>query len=491
MPASAPSTTPVPPCCTPETERTASGCPPTCSASSRPSAASPRPWAGIFWDESFEAAGLFPRIRDRLERNLIAASGGNPDDPKGFNRAVRPPSKSDLKQPEELVATYLGGTPVEGLFRQALPFTIPTATRFEHHHIIAGSGHGKTQTLQFLIGEDLDAVARGERSVIVIDSQGDLIRTLSGLAAFAPGGPLYERLVLIDPTDVEWPVSLNLFDVGIERLTGYPPLERERLTNSILELYDFVLGTLLAAEMTQKQNVIFRYVTRLMLHIPDATIHTLRDLMEPGSQERFAEHIAKLDGTARHFFDTEFGGEGVRADQEAGAAAAVGHPGEPYLRTHVLPSALQARPVPYLFNWMFRHLHAELGAVVTEAGLDLEQRRRDPGVAGHPGADRRRHSGYRHCCRHHRGGGHRRTSDQPPKALAGTDTERAVVPADLAAVVEAHNTEEACPSRHPRPDHRSDRRRDGHRPPAVAEGGKPSAGYRLDGWRGRHLDQIR
>ena len=265
--------------------------------------------AGIFWDESFEAAGLFPRIRDRLERNLIAASGGNPDDPKGFNRAVRPPSKSDLKQPEELVATYLGGTPVEGLFRQALPFTIPTATRFEHHHIIAGSGHGKTQTLQFLIGEDLDAVARGERSVIVIDSQGDLIRTLSGLAAFAPGGPLYERLVLIDPTDVEWPVSLNLFDVGIERLTGYPPLERERLTNSILELYDFVLGTLLAAEMTQKQNVIFRYVTRLMLHIPDATIHTLRDLMEPGSQERFAEHIAKLDGTARHFFDTEFGGK--------------------------------------------------------------------------------------------------------------------------------------------------------------------------------------
>lgn len=48
---------------------------------------------------------------------------------------------------------------------------------------------------------------------------------------------------------------------------GYDPLERERLTNSILELYDFVLGTLLSAEMTQKQNVIFRYVTRLMLHI--------------------------------------------------------------------------------------------------------------------------------------------------------------------------------------------------------------------------------
>jgi hypothetical protein len=133
-----------------------------------------------------------------------------------------------------------------------------------------------------------------------------LIRNIAQLAVFAPGGPLHDKIVIIDPTDVEYPVSLNLFDVGQERLAGYAPLERERLTNSILELYDFVLGTLLDAQMTQKQNVIFRYVTRLMLHIPDATIHTLRELMEPGSEVRFAEHIAKLTGTARHFFETEF-----------------------------------------------------------------------------------------------------------------------------------------------------------------------------------------
>jgi hypothetical protein len=67
-----------------------------------------------------------------------------------------------------------------------------------------------------------------------------------------------------------------------------------------------VLGTLLDAQMTQKQNVIFRYVTRLMLHIPDATIHTLRELMEPGSEVKFAEHIARLTGTAKQFFETEF-----------------------------------------------------------------------------------------------------------------------------------------------------------------------------------------
>jgi hypothetical protein len=259
-----------------------------------------------FFADELKEANLFARHRDRLERNLVAASGGNPADPKGFTRMPKMPTKSDIRDPVELADTYLGGTPIRDLFDGAIPFAIPASARFEHHHIVAGSGHGKTQTLQYLIAKDLEAVQRGERSIIVLDSQGDLIRAISNLKIFAPGEPLHERIVIIDPTDVEWPVSLNLFDVGLERLQHYPMLERERLTNSILELYDFVLGSLLAAEMTQKQSVIFRYVTRLMLHIPDATIHTLRELMEKDSEVKFAEHIAKLTGTARHFFETEF-----------------------------------------------------------------------------------------------------------------------------------------------------------------------------------------
>lgn len=256
--------------------------------------------------EELAEAGLLPRHRQRIEANVIAASGGNPADPAAFTRMPKLPTKSGILAPEALVETYLGGTPLSDLFAGDLDFILPTAARFEHHHIVAGSGHGKTQTLQYLIGKDLEAVARGERSVVVLDSQGDLIRNISRLKAFAPGQPLHDRLVLIDPTDVEWPVSLNLFDMGLNRLDQYSQLDRERLTNSILELYDFVLGSLLAAEMTQKQNVIFRYVTRLMLHIPDATIHTLRELMEPGSQVKFAGDIAKLQGTARQFFETEF-----------------------------------------------------------------------------------------------------------------------------------------------------------------------------------------
>jgi len=139
---------------------------------------------GAAFAEELAESGLCSRLADRLERNLVAASGGNPADPRSFNRAPKLPPQFDAKAPEQLVAAYLGGTPLWPLFNQPHTFTIPTKARFEHHHIVAGSGHGKTQTLQYLIAGDLPAVAAGQRSVIVLDSQGDLIRTIASLKAF-------------------------------------------------------------------------------------------------------------------------------------------------------------------------------------------------------------------------------------------------------------------------------------------------------------------
>ena len=70
-----------------------------------------------------------------------------------------------------------------------------------------------------------------------------------------------------------------------ERLERYDDLERERLTNSMIELYDFVLGSLLSAGMPAKQSVVFRDVTRMMFHIPNYTIHPTRDMTDTGGTD--------------------------------------------------------------------------------------------------------------------------------------------------------------------------------------------------------------
>ncbi len=230
----------------------------------------------------------FKSLRDRLDANLLNTHRTQPVFPRDY--------KGD-----DVVDAYLSGTLLKDLFLLRTPFSIPEKIRFEHTHIVAGSGHGKTQTLQYFIARDLEEVAARQKSVVVIDSQGDLINNILAARVLPP-----EQIVLIDPEDIAYPVSLNLFSVGQERLESYNDLERERLTNSIIELYDFVLGSLLSAGMTAKQSVVFRYVTRLMFHIPDATIHTLRELMEPGGTEKYQAHIQRLEGTPRRFFETEF-----------------------------------------------------------------------------------------------------------------------------------------------------------------------------------------
>ena len=230
----------------------------------------------------------FKDLRQQLDNNLRQTHRTNPVFPRDYRG-------------DDAVDTYLKGTLLRDLFDLRTPFEIPEELRFEHTHMVAGSGHGKTQTLQYLIAKDLPDVATGAKSVVVIDSQGDLIGNILRAKVLDP-----EDIVLINPEDIAYPVSLNLFSVGQERLDAYSPLERERLTNSIIELYDFVLGSLLSAGMTAKQSVVFRYVTRLMFHIPDATIHTLCDLMEAGGTAKYQEHIAKLEGTPRRFFETEF-----------------------------------------------------------------------------------------------------------------------------------------------------------------------------------------
>ena len=181
------------------------------------------------------------------------------------------------------------------------PFVFPPDARFEHTHIVAGTGHGKTQLLQTMILDDVEKVRAGQASIIVIDSQGDMIRNILTMASMRE---LSDRLVLIDPTDIDFPPALNLFDFGLDRMKGYDRLEQERLLNGAIDLYEYLFGALLGAELTQKQGVFFGYLARLMMAVPGATIKTLMDFLEDPEQAR--PYFTKLDKLSRHFLETQF-----------------------------------------------------------------------------------------------------------------------------------------------------------------------------------------
>jgi Type IV secretion-system coupling protein DNA-binding domain len=244
----------------------------------------------------------FPRLHKQFEDNFLLASGIDPHRPEHSHKEPIMPRQAKGKTPLELVYMYLNATPFPDFLTTDLPFAIPLETRFAHMHILGGSGHGKTQTVQNFLLSDLAKVGTGERSVIVMDSQGDLIHNILKLEAV---GDILDRVVLIYPSDIDYPPALNLFDFGLDRLERYSKADQEKLVNGAVSLYEYVFGAILGADLTAKQGVIFGYLARLLLVVPGATIDTLLDfLQEP---EAVRPYLGKLaDPITRRFFQTQF-----------------------------------------------------------------------------------------------------------------------------------------------------------------------------------------
>src|ERR1043165_7055311 len=107
-------------------------------------------------------------------------------------------------------------------------------------HVVGGSGHGKTQLLQHLIFNDLSRPS--PPSLVVIDSQGEMLRKVQQLALFAPGRPLSERLIIVDPEDVSPPRALNMFDTKASRQGAYSQAVKEQIEASTIEMFNYVFG---------------------------------------------------------------------------------------------------------------------------------------------------------------------------------------------------------------------------------------------------------
>lgn len=166
---------------------------------------------------------------------------------------------------------------------------------------MAATGHGKTRMLEHLIVKDV----REEKTVIVIDSQGQLIPRLLR-ANLCPA----DRVLLIDPRDVDAPLAFNLFDIGRVRANQYSRRMKEQIENSTIELIQFILASLLDAELTARQATPFRYAIRLMYHIPNSNMRTFASIFRKGADE-YEEYFQNLSPFAQDFFtDKDYGFDG-------------------------------------------------------------------------------------------------------------------------------------------------------------------------------------
>jgi hypothetical protein len=182
----------------------------------------------------------------------------------------------------------LRGTPLDRLFDIAVPFVLPDDAPFAGHWIVSPPGRGKTTLLHAMV---MDDIARPGAALILMDSKGDLIDPIRGLAE------IQDRLVIIDP-DPQNPVAINPLDIA-----------RTDLAQSV-DLLEYLFASLLEFKMTAMQTTLFRSVLRaLVIGFPNPTLETFRDLLTNG-YDKYKEHIAALPPDLQDFFYKDFNEKG-------------------------------------------------------------------------------------------------------------------------------------------------------------------------------------
>ena len=263
--------------------------------------------------------GLFAEVGAQVDENLNQAYGiDSRSPPKRKLPSIADKTESEKWGPQEAVDKILKHTPFHNFLMTPVPLKFDHQARFSHIHVVGGSGAGKTQLLQNLILHDLQS--DNPPSLIVVDSQGDLINKLSRLEIFHPvHGELAGKLTIISPRDINYPPAINIFDIHNERLNSYSPAIREQVVAGVIQTFDYLFAGLLGADLTAKQSVFFRFVARLMLALPEtmgrnATILDMMNLMDDPVPYRDA--IKSLPQIQRNFFERDFNATGFRQTKE-------------------------------------------------------------------------------------------------------------------------------------------------------------------------------
>lgn len=110
---------------------------------------------GTLCAPDLQEAGLFTHFGMSIDRRLCQASGIPWMERHSSNRKVVFPIERSEMAFSELNSLYTDETLFEGFFALPVPIPISPEIRFEHTHIVGGTGHGKTQLLQYLIMDDL------------------------------------------------------------------------------------------------------------------------------------------------------------------------------------------------------------------------------------------------------------------------------------------------------------------------------------------------
>ena len=212
--------------------------------------------------------------------------------------APPPPELPIYQQVDPAEVSFIGRTNYEApLETKKYIFGIKRRDRRRHVYIVGKSGVGKSKLLELLVRQDI-AYGHG---VCYLDPHGDVIEDI---LKFIPEDRI-DDVILIDPSDAEFPVSFN-------PLQKVPAELKHQMAQGLIEVMEKQFG----ANWTPRLEHVFRFTTLALLDYPEATLRGMISMLtDRPYRQKVIEYIQ--DDMVKRFFAVEFADWSEKFDTDA------------------------------------------------------------------------------------------------------------------------------------------------------------------------------
>lgn len=209
-----------------------------------------------------------------------------------------PPELPVYQHVDPASISFIGRTNYEApLESKKYVFGIKRHDRRRHLYVVGKSGVGKSKLLELLVRQDIGY----GHGLCFIDPHGDVIEAILD---FIPEERM-DDVVIIDPSDSEWPVSFN-------PLQKVPPELKHQMAQGLIEVMEKQFG----ANWTPRLEHVFRFTTLALLDYPDATMRGMISMLtDRPYRQKVIEYIT--DDMVKRFFAVEFADWSEKFDTDA------------------------------------------------------------------------------------------------------------------------------------------------------------------------------
>lgn len=212
--------------------------------------------------------------------------------------APPPPELPIYGQVDPAQVSFIGRTNyVASLEEKKFVFGVKRVDRRRHLYVVGKSGVGKSKLLELLLRQDI-AYGHG---IFFIDPHGDVIEAILD---FIPQDRI-DDVVLIDPTDLNHPVSFN-------PLQNIDPIFKHQLAQGLIEVMEKQFG----ANWTPRLEHVFRFTVLALLDYPHATMRGMISMLtDRNYRQKVVEYIE--DDMVKRFWAIEFADWSEKFDTDA------------------------------------------------------------------------------------------------------------------------------------------------------------------------------